>query len=74
MKGVKAIGCDCMALDANGSTKPNHSFLLGNGVNILENVHKLYELPEIFSVIGLACKFKDGSGAPIRLIALTDKK
>ena len=57
-KGVKAIGCDC----------------LGNGVNILENVDKLYELPEIFSVIGLACKFKDGSGAPIRLIALTDKK
>lgn len=35
-KGVKAIGCDCMALDAYGSTNPNHSFLLGNGVNILE--------------------------------------
>ena len=28
----------------------------------------------IFSVIGLGCKFKNGSGAPIRLIALTDKK
>ena len=73
-KGVKAIGCDCLALDAYGSTNPNHSFLLGNGVNILENVDKLYELPEIFSVIGLGCKFKNGSGAPIRLIALTDKK
>lgn len=73
-KGVKAIGCDCLALDAFESGDPNHPYLLGNGVNIMENVDKLKELPEVFSVIGLACKFKDGSGAPIRLVAMLDKE
>ncbi len=73
-KGVKAIGCDCMALDAFGSGDPNHPYLLGNSVNILENVDKLGELPPVFSVIGLPCKFKDGSGAPIRLIAIVEKE
>lgn len=73
-KGVKAIGCDCMALDAYGSSNPNHSYLLGNGVNILENVDQLGNLPRIFSVIGLPCKFKDGSGSPIRLIGIVDRE
>lgn len=72
-KGVNAIGCDCMALDAFGSNNPNHPYLLGNDVNILENVDKLEVLPPVFSVIGLPCKFKDGSGSPIRLIAIIDK-
>lgn len=72
-KGVKAIGCDCLALDAFGSGDPNHPFLLGNGVNIIENVNKLGELPHFFSVIGLPCKFKDGSGSTMRLIGLVDR-
>ena len=73
-KGVKAVGCDCMALDAFGSDNPNHPYLLGNDVNILENVDKLGILPPIFSIIGLPCKFKNGSGSPIRLIAVIDKE
>ena len=71
---VKAVGCDTLALDAFGSTNPNHPILLGNGVNILENVNKLGELPPFFGVIGLPCKFKAGSGATIRLVALIDQE
>ena len=73
-KGVKAVGCDCMALDAFGSTNPNHSYLLGNDINILENIDNLGILPPAFSVIGLPCKFKNGSGSPIRLLAVLDKE
>ena len=63
-----------MALDAFGSDNPNHPYLLGNDVNILENVDKLGILPPIFSIIGLPCKFKNSSGSPIRLIAVIDKE
>ena len=73
-KGVKAIGCDCLALDAFGSGDPNHPYLLGNGVNILENVDKLKVLPPFFAVIGLPCKLKNGSGSTIRMVAMIDKK
>lgn len=71
-KGVKAVGCDTLALDACGSKNESHNVLLGNGVNIIENVNKLGELPPFFAVIGLPCKFKGGSGATMRLIALLD--
>lgn len=73
-KQVKAVGCDCMALDADGTTYPNHGILLENDINILENVDKLYELPRFFAVIGFPCRIKDGSGSTLRLIAFVDKK
>lgn len=71
-KKVHAVGCDTLALDAFGSENESHHVLLGNGINIIENVDKLEELPVYFGVIGLPCKFKGGSGSTIRLIALTD--
>lgn len=71
-KGVKAVGCDACALDAFGSANESHQVLLANGVNIIENVDKLAELPVFFGVIGLPCRFKGGSGSTLRLIALTD--
>lgn len=73
-KRVKAVGCDCLALDADGSTYPNHNILLGNDINILENVDKLSELPHFFTVIGLPFRLKGGSGSTLRLIAFVDKK
>lgn len=71
-KGVKAVGTDTLALDAAGSDNPSHGILLGNGVNIIENVDKLGELPAFFGVIGFPCKFKDGSGSTMRLVAVLD--
>ena len=72
-KKVKAVGCDTLALDRFGSPdNPSHHVLLGSGINIIENVDKLGELPSFFGVIGLPCKFKGGSGSTLRLIALLD--
>ncbi|MCD8019818.1 MAG: cyclase family protein [Clostridiales bacterium] len=71
-KEVKAVGCDCLALDADGTDYPCHAILLGQDINIIENVARLGELPRFFSVIGLPCRFKEGSGSPIRLIAFLD--
>ena len=72
-KKVKAVGCDTLALDAFGGENVSHRVLLGNGINIIENVDKLGELPAFFGVIGLPCRFKGGSGSTLRLVALLDK-
>lgn len=72
-KGVSAVGTDASALDAANTSNPAHKVLLGNGVNIIENVNKLDCLPAFFGVIGLPCCFKDGSGSTMRLVAVLDK-
>ena len=71
-KGVKAVGCDTLALDAFGGENVSHHVLLGSCINIIENVDRLAELPPFFGVIGLPCKFKGGSGSTLRLMALLD--
>ena len=69
---VKAVGCDTLALDAFGGENVSHHVLLGSGINIIENVDKLSELPPFFGVIGLPCRLKGGSGSTLRLVALLD--
>ena len=71
-KGVKAAGCDTLALDAAGTQNESHHVLLENGVNIIENVNNLGILPPYFGVIGFPCKFRGGSGSTLRLAALLD--
>lgn len=73
-KGAGAVGTDASALDAANTPNPAHKVLLGNGVNIIENVDKLDILPAFFGVIGLPCRFKGGSGSTMRLIAVLDKE
>lgn len=73
-KKVSAVGTDASALDAFGTANPSHRVLLGNGINIIENVNKLEVLPPFFGVIGLPCRFKHGSGSTLRLIALVDRQ
>ncbi len=72
-KNVAAVGTDASALDAIGTSNPAHKVLLGNGINIIENINKLDILPPFFGVIGLPCRLKKGSGSTMRLIALLDK-
>ncbi len=70
-KEVASVGTDALALDPFGSEDyPSHQVLLGNGVPIIENLRNLKKLPVFSYVIGLANKMKDGSGSPIRIIAL----
>lgn len=71
-KKVASVGTDALALDPFGSNDyPSHQILLGNGIPIMENVMNLKKLPIFSYVIGLANKLKDGSGSPIRIVALT---
>lgn len=74
-KGVRAVGCDTLALDPfTSETYPCHSVLLGSGILILENLYSLSRLPVFSYVIGLPLKFSGGSGSPLRIIALCEEK
>ncbi len=74
-KKVSCAGTDALALDPFGSVDfPCHKILLGAGIPILENLMNLHKLPVFTYVIGLADKVKDGSGFPVRVIALTEKE
>jgi kynurenine formamidase len=73
-KGVKAVGSDTLAIDAFASEgSPAHHALLGQGIPIIENICSLEKLPVFSFVIGLPNKFKEGSGSPLRLVAVTEK-
>jgi kynurenine formamidase len=72
-KGIKAVGCDALSIDAYGNSgDPCHHLLLGKGIPIIENITNLALLPIVSFVIGLPNKFKYGSGSPIRLIAFVE--
>ena len=68
---IKAIGIDTQSIDY-GKSKffETHRILCESEIPFFENVAHLDQLPEIGSVIvGLPMKIKNGSGAPLRLIA-----
>jgi len=69
-KQVKTVGCDTIAIDSSyKSDAPVHYVLLGNGVNIIENLTRLDQvLGECFLFV-LPLKVKEGSGSPVRALA-----
>ncbi len=70
-RGVALVGCDTMAVDA-GDTRENpaHHALLGNEVYVVENLKNLDRLPPFCVFLALPLKIKDGSGSPVRAVAL----
>jgi kynurenine formamidase len=69
-RGVKVVGCDAIAIDGKASTgAPAHYALLGNGVNIVENLTKLEQIIGESYVFIAPLKVKQGSGAPMRALA-----
>lgn len=72
-KKVLAVGCDTLSIDAFGvDTYVCHEILLGNNIPIIENMCNLKKLPPVTYIIGLANKFKGGSGSPIRIAAFVE--
>lgn len=73
-KKIKAAGTDCLALDsyslAISGEAPSHKLLLPNQILIIENLDNLDKLPVRCFFIALPLKIKEGSGSPIRPIAL----
>ena len=72
---VAAVGTDTLAPDAHGTTEfPVHRILLGQGVLILENLTHVDRLPPTCVFVGLPLKIKQGSGSPLRAIALIPRR
>jgi kynurenine formamidase len=70
-KGVSLVGCDTIAVDAAGSREnPAHYILLGNEIYIVENLKNHERLPPFSLFVALRLKIRDGSGSPVRAVAL----
>ena len=71
-KSVAAIGVDSLSPDPPAAldAAPVHPVLLENEVLIIENLTRLAELPDFFLFVALPLKIKQGSGSPVRAIAL----
>jgi kynurenine formamidase len=68
---IKAVGTDCLSIDCCGSTEiPAHDRFLRNDILIMENLANLDDLPERFFFLAAPLKIHEGSGSPIRAVAL----
>ena len=70
-RNIKAIGIDTFSIDY-GQTKQfkTHQFLTAHDIPIFENVADMKQVPaNNFTVYALPMKIKDGTGAPLRIVA-----
>lgn len=74
-RNIKAIGIDTPSIDYGQSQYfRSHVSLLSQNIPAFENLMNLDKLPETgFRIIALPMKIKDGSGAPLRIIALLNE-
>ncbi|MCC1485486.1 cyclase family protein [Winogradskyella immobilis] len=71
-RNIESIGIDTPSIDYGQSEYfKSHVILLSENIPVFENVAYLDQLPnKDFEVIALPMKIKDGSGGPLRIIAL----
>ncbi len=68
---ISGLGTDTLSVDTGANGFPVHRAILGADKYLVENVANAKELPPVGAkVLVLPLKIKDGSEAPIRLIAL----
>lgn len=73
-KKIKILATDLATVDFQDSSRPAHVKLLKENVLIMENLVNLNRIKQNrFSFIGLPLRLKEGTGSPIRAIALMDK-
>ena len=72
---INAIGIDTPSIDYGQSEYfKSHVILLSENIPAFENVMNLNQLPSRgFSVIALPMKIKDGSGGPLRIVAIVNE-
>jgi arylformamidase len=75
-RGAKAVGTDCVSLDPGdgGEELAAHYTLLPAGVLIIENVANLDQLPPESFVIALPLPIANGTGSPVRAVALVSQE
>lgn len=72
-KGVALVGCDTLSIDAARTEEyPAHHELLGSETYIVENLANLASLPPFSVLFTFPLKIADGSGSPIRAVALVE--
>lgn len=71
-KKVAAIGVDTLSPDPPEAlkTRPIHPMVLERQVLIVENLCNLDQLPDFFLFLALPLKILNGSGSPLRAVAL----
>jgi arylformamidase len=71
-RAVKMVGTDCVSLDPGdgGEDLAAHYTLLPGGVLIMENVANLAQLPTESFLIALPLPIANGTGSPVRAVAL----
>ena len=78
-RGIKAVGCDNIACDqavVDGVSKfasGHQKYWLPNDILIMEMMNNLDKLPAECFVIAIPLKIENGSGSPIRPIALVER-
>jgi kynurenine formamidase len=71
-KQAAAIGVDTFSPDPPEAlrTRPIHPLVLEKQVLIIENLCNLDQLPDFFLFLALPLKIREGSGSPVRAVAL----
>ena len=71
-KSVSAMGVDTLSPDPPAALRKNpiHPFVLEKQMLIIENLCNLDQLPDHFLFLALPLKIRQGSGSPIRAVAL----
>lgn len=73
--GRLSRGCGTLAVDAFGAEEnPVHYTLPDNEGYIVENLKNLDKLPPFCFFMAFQLKIKDGSGSPVREVALVPKE
>ncbi len=74
-KRIKLVGTDAIALDVFDTPDHiTHRVLLNHEVLIVENLKNLDRLPPFSYFMGFPLKIRDGSGSPMRAIAVIPKR
>lgn len=71
-KQIAALGVDTLSPDPPEAlrTRPIHPVVLEKQMLIVENLCNLDQLPDFFIFLALPLKIREGSGSPIRAVAL----
>ena len=73
-RDILGLGIDTLSPDRGDTDFPVHRALLKANIYILENVANLNTLPPTGSfILALPIKIKDGTEAPVRLVALVNR-
>jgi kynurenine formamidase len=71
-RSAAALGVDTLSPDPPGAlrTRPIHPVVLEKQMLIIENLCNLDQLPDFFLFLALPLKIREGSGSPVRAVAL----